>query len=31
MPNPPKPTEEKRRLGNPGKRALPAIQNETQS
>jgi hypothetical protein len=27
MPNPPKPTEEKRRLGNPGKRALPAIQN----
>ena len=27
MPNPPKPTEENRRLGNPGKRALPAIQN----
>lgn len=27
MPNPPKPTEEKRRLGNPGKRALPAVQN----
>ena len=23
MPNPPKPTEQKRKLGNPGKRALP--------
>ena len=23
MPNPPKPTEQKRKLGNPGKRPLP--------
>src|SRR6056297_1698123 len=28
MPNPPKPTEQKRKLGNPGKRALP---NEAQT
>lgn len=27
MPNPPKPTETKRKLGNPGKRALPKPQN----
>ena len=25
MPNPPRPTEVKRKLGNPGKRALPAL------
>jgi phage terminase small subunit len=27
MPNPPKPTEQKRRTGNPGKRPLPALKN----
>ena len=27
MPNPPKPTERKRRTGNPGKRALPKTSN----
>ena len=27
MPNPPKPTEQKRKTGNPGKRPLPALSN----
>ena len=29
MPNPPKPTEQKRRLGNPGKRRLPSLATVT--
>ena len=27
MPNPPKPTEQKRKLGNPGKRPLPSLKS----